>query len=226
MSYYAEPHRNNPLFETADIILGGGYSKFHSAKLFFEAYEAGLKYDALIFVDGDLELLFDPGEFFSFCLDQNFAIAQASLTEDSYYSFHITRHNPSLLYRTTNYVETMAPLFSKRLLREVWPFFDKSISTWGLDILWSVMLPTGWTAAIVDQFQMRHAKPVDIINGPFYRYIRSLGIDCQAEVRSIMNELGIREYEIKSDQFVYLTDKIPYPAELEGELAAVVALRG
>lgn len=202
VNYYREPDTKSVLFEQADYIIGGGLSKFHAAKLFLLELSLQDHYEQTMFVDEDVKFKFRLSEFFSFCLENNFSLAQPSLTSDSHASFFITLHHPSLIYRTTNFVEVMAPLFSQTFLKQVINEFDWSISTWGLDIYWGHLLESEGVAAIVDRFQMTHTKPKDETNGSFYQYLRSRNIDPRIEMKNIFERLGISEYSVADKNFV------------------------
>lgn len=159
LSYYANPDKGNPLLPRAKIILAGGLSKFDAAKKFLLLTDVLERYESFLFLDEDVELLFNPDEFFEFCKAAKLSIAQASLTSDSIVPHAITRCNPSFVYRTTNFVEVMAPLFSQDFLASVYHSFDHSICTWGLDVIWGTRIDGPRTAAIIDRYQMRHPKP-------------------------------------------------------------------
>lgn len=205
VNYYAAPEVHSVLFNRADFVIGGGLSKFHAAKLFL--LETGLhnQYEQTMFVDEDITFNFQLDDFFSLCHENGFSLAQPSLTSGSHVSFPITLNHPALIYRTTNFVEVMAPLFSREFLNKVINEFDLSISTWGLDIYWGHILESGGVAAVVDRFQMTHSKPKDDTNGAFYKYLRSRNIDPSVEIKNVFERLGIADYVITPKRFVYLT---------------------
>ena len=223
VSYYAEPAAADPMLPQAEILLGGGLSKFHAAKGLFQAWPAAAGYEAVLFADEDVTLRFNPAAFFGFFLQEGLALAQPSLSQDSFSNFRLLLHNPSFIYRTTNFVEVMAPCFARGFLAEAWPRFDRSISTWGLDVLWAAMLGPGREAAVLDCFQMQHAKPMDP-NGAFYRYLAGMGVDCYAELRSIMDELGIPQHKLTQGRLVCLVETLlrppPDPRPGQGQAGA------
>jgi len=209
-SYFAEPDPDSDLFNQADFILSGGLSKYHAGQLFLQNSPLLDHYAYIFFVDDDVEFLFSVDEFIKFCKDRNATIAQASLTHDSYYSFATTRHHPSLIYRITNYVETMCPLFKAEHLKKVIGVFDKSISSYGLDIYWSVAMEPGQIAIITDYFQMRHTRPISN-EGNFYKYLASIGVNRWEDLRNMMALLGITEFRIVSTSFALAGDVIVSP---------------
>ena len=171
----------------AEIVFAGGLAKMHGAKCFFEKTELHKVYEGVIFLDEDVEVLFDPDAFFAFCQEQGLSLAQASVTANSIGVIGLTRQHPGLIFRTTNWVEIMAPFFARDFLIEMLHSFDLSISGWGIDLYWGHHLGQHRTAGIADEFLMRHTKPIDTLNGAFYRYLRSMGIDAQDEMNKFLN---------------------------------------
>ena len=94
-------------------------------------------------------------------------------------------------------VEVMAPYFSKIFLMTVVEAFDISISTYGLDVFWGCQLEADQQAAIVDRYQMSHVKKRDLGSGAYYEYLRSIGVDCFQEMKSVLTGLGIDSYPIR-----------------------------
>src|SRR5262249_51489041 len=154
----------------------GGLSKYHAAKQILERGQLIGKYDGFLFLDEDVELLFDLSEFFDYCRASNFSIAQPSLSHDSAGTFRGTYHHPAYEARLGNFVEVMAPYFSREFLDAMVESFDTSISGWGLDVFWGSHIHDGRTAAVVDRFIMRHPRAPDLRDGPYYRYLRSIGV--------------------------------------------------
>jgi len=194
-SYFDVPDQESDLYRQADFVLAGGLSKFHAGQKFLQGSDWLARYEYVMFVDEDLRFLFAVDEFFGFCARHGFAVAQPSLTADSYYTYQMTRNHPGLVYRTVNYVETMCPAFAAAHLRRVIDTFGRSISGYGLDIYWSATLANGQTAAILDLFQMRHTRPVSP-DGAFYRYLNSIGVDRWAELGGMLALLGLTEYRV------------------------------
>ncbi len=209
-SYFAEPDIESDLYNNADFILSGGLSKFHAGQLFLQNSMRLDHYQYVFFVDDDIEFLFSIDEFIAFCKKINAVIAQPSLTYDSYFTFSTTRHHPGLIFRTTNYVETMCPLFMATHLKKVIGAFDKSISSYGLDIYWSVSMEPEQFALITDCFQMRHTRPISD-DGNFYKYLESIGVNRWEDLKNIMNILNISEFKIVPLAFGYTGDVIVSP---------------
>lgn len=202
-SFYAQPAADCWLLEAADYVTSGGLSKFHAAKLLLQP---GLieRYAGVWMIDDDIQTHFEPGAFLEFVASQQFALAQPALTHDSFASFPITLVHPTCIFRETNFVEVMAPYFAKSLLAEAIVDFDRSISSWGLDIMWGAKY-TARRLAIVDAFAMTHTGAVDVKDGPFYRYLRGIGIDPWAEMAQAFQHLGLERYDIVNQRFALRT---------------------
>jgi Protein of unknown function (DUF707) len=202
-SFYAQPAADCWLLNAADYVTSGGLSKFHAAKLLLEPSFLE-RYDGVWLIDDDLQTHFEPGTFLEFVRAQGFALAQPALTHDSFASFAITLVHPTCIFRETNFVEVMAPYFARSLLSEAIVDFDRSISSWGLDIMWGAKY-TPRRLAVVDAFTMTHTGAVDLQEGPFYRYLRGIGIDPRADLAQSFRHLGIERYEILNHRFALRT---------------------
>ena len=205
INYYAPPHANDALHASADLAFAGGLAKMQGAKKLFEQTGLHEVYEGVLFLDDDVELLFNPVSFFAFCEEYSLHLAQAALTPDCVQSIGLTRQHPGLKMRTTNWVEIMAPFLARDFLREMLHSFDLSVSGWGIDIYWGHKLTGRWKAGIVDEFLMRHTSPSDHQTGAFYQYLRSIGVDPYLEMRAILRLIGIDSYDAKPTGFVYHT---------------------
>lgn len=191
LRFYDDPGVNADLMDGADYVMSGGLSKFHAAALFFEEIGTSPAYDGYLFLDGDLE--FDARQlnhFLAFVHAAGLDLAQPSLTRDSYCYWSVAFHQPRFILRETNFVEVMAPYLSSRAFTAVLPTFKRSISTYGLDLVWPHLID-GPSIGIVDAFQMRHRERVDHASGPFYNYLKSIDVDLDEEERKILEDYGI-----------------------------------
>lgn len=191
--YYHPPHADDELLHAADYVLTGGLSKFHAAKLFIEQLELLPCYDGFLFLDGDISF---AGRAMETLLEtahsEGFALAQAGLTADSYYSWEVTLARPAFRYRETSFVEVMAPYFSSRSLAATIHTFDQSISSHGLDRVWPHLLD-GQRIGVIDAVTMRHSQPINRRHGAFYTYLKSIGIDEGKEQRELLMRYGVRK---------------------------------
>ena len=189
--FYEAPGVNELLAESAEFAMTGGLSKFHSAALFIEQCNLHEAYDGYFFLDGDLE--FDAtrlSHFLSFVHAAGFALAQPSVTRDSYCYWKMAYHQPGFIFRETSFVEVMAPYISRSALAKTYETFTRSISTYGLDLVWPSLIDEG-AIGVVDAFQVRHRDRVDHASGGFYRYLKSIGINLDEEERLILEQYGV-----------------------------------
>src|SRR5262245_27368696 len=63
LNYYAPPHPDDLLATTADVVFGGCRSKMHGAKKGSEATALHDADEGVLFLDEDVEILFDPDAF-------------------------------------------------------------------------------------------------------------------------------------------------------------------
>jgi hypothetical protein len=207
LNYFDTPHPDDFFYRSAEYVIGGGLSKYQAAKQFMHAgYLA--HYEGVYFLDDDIDLHFEPSDFLEYCAARQFAIAQASLTAPSDGAWKITFNHPAFEYRLTNFVEVMAPYFSRSFLLTVVEAFDMSISTYGLDVFWGSQLEADQTAAIIDRFQMSHLKKRDLAAGSYYAYLRSLGINCFEEMKVVLTTLGIDSYQIRLKGGVEIVESV------------------
>jgi len=205
INYYATPHPDDILRNRAEVVFAGGRSKMHGAKRFFEATGLHNIYEGVLFLDDDIEILFNPDAFFAICDEYSLDLAQPALTPDCIDAMGLTREHPGLKLRTTNWVEVMAPFFRRAFLKEMLHSFDLSISGWGLDLYWGHHLADRWTAGIVDELLMRHTQVSNHETGAFYSYLRSIGVDPYEEMKSILTMIDTNPYIARPIRFVYRT---------------------
>jgi len=179
LNLYAPPAADT--LEDCEYAYSGGLNKYKAARQFIDNALLDT-YAGFIFLDDDLEISWsDLSRFLGYCSAHQLQLAQPSLTRDSFYSHdHLLNAAPSGT-RTVRMVEVMCPYFSRDALRMALGTFDLSYSTWGLDELWS-RLP-GLTPVVVDDFTIRHTRPVSGSDGAFYRYMRRIGVSPMQELR-------------------------------------------
>jgi hypothetical protein len=208
-NFFAPPSPDCWLLECADYVTSGGLSKFHAAKLLLHG-EMLNRYAGVLFLDDDVETHFDPGAFATFVTQQGISLAQAALTPDSVAGHVVSLHHPSCAWRETNFVEVMAPFFTRALLTSAIEEFDRSISSWGLDVLWGARYAASHRIAIVDLFTMAHMRPSDLKEGAFYRYLETLGVDPMRELAQIFRELAFERFDIVTRRVVFRQNGIQF----------------
>ncbi|WP_330185735.1 DUF707 domain-containing protein [Nocardia sp. NBC_01503] len=147
------------------------------------------RYDYIWLPDDDLAT--DTGtinDLFEFAARYRLSLAQPALTEDSYFTHEITLVDRRFELRYTNFVEIMAPCFSREFLARCLPTFDRSQTGWGLDFHWPRFAPDTSEVAIVDAVTVRHTRPV---GGPNVAAVRAAGVDPTAEYLDYLRAHGI-----------------------------------
>ena len=131
-------------------------------RLLAEHGDEVLAYDAVWFPDDDVSIAAaEVDRLFQAFHALDLWLAQPALGDGSYYSHPITLANGSFTARYTNFVEVMAPIFSRSALRACGPSFGGSVSGWGLDRVWPRILGAPRDRiAILDAVPMVHAHPV------------------------------------------------------------------
>ncbi|EEA04194.1 hypothetical protein BH160DRAFT_0626 [Burkholderia sp. H160] len=99
-------------------------------------------------------------EFFEYVERENFALAQPSLDERSYFSHATTLQNKAFDFRETNFVEVMVPCFSSNALHAIKDSFGKTKTGWGLDFIWPKRVASLGKVGIIDRFSVLHTRPV------------------------------------------------------------------
>jgi hypothetical protein len=137
---------------------------------------------------GDVNRLFEIFE------RENLALAQPSLRPDSYVSHMVTLHNPRFHLRYTNFIEVMAPCFTRESLETLLPTFSDNMSGWGLDYAWPQLLgPAGSRVAVIDDVQVLHTRPVGAAN---YAALKAKGISAWDENDAALKKHGITKRAI------------------------------
>lgn len=119
-------------------------------------------FDAVWIADDDLRISADAiSSMFELFHRHHLWLAQPALTKHSHHSWPTLLQDPRYTLRYTNFVEAMAPIFSKSALQSCWTTFEKSTSGWGLDSVWPKLL--GYPSdkiAILDATPISHIRKV------------------------------------------------------------------
>ncbi|MRH89383.1 DUF707 domain-containing protein [Nocardia sp. SYP-A9097] len=134
------------------------------------------------------------------------SLAQPALTEDSFFTHEITLVDRRFELRYTNFVEIMAPCFSRDFLTRCLPTFGKSQTGWGLDFHWPRFAPHTGALAIIDAVTVRHTRPV---GGPNLTAARAAGVDPVLEYRDYLLEHEIYDLTTAVHRGVGATTRSP-----------------
>ena len=165
-------------------VVSGGLSKFDAARLLFLEFPQFMNFEAFAFFDPDVALDFDAlNLLFVEGIKEGKGLFQAAVAPGSHTHWHFL-YKKKNGWREVSFVEVMAPFFSRNALASVIGGFSDSISTWGLEYYWYSKCKK-LSMAVYDPVVMRHDTPVDTVDGPFYRYLASMGIDPFHELQTV-----------------------------------------
>jgi hypothetical protein len=158
-----------------------------------EEPELVASYDAVWFPDDDL--LIDAAgisKMFDLFMAFDLALAQPSLSHDSYFSHPLLLRDARYLVRHTDFVEVMGPVFSREALALLRPTFAQSRTGWGLDYLWPRLLSEKGICGkigVIDAVSMTHTRPVG--GGDIYQGQADAGIADLTRLREFYPKAGI-----------------------------------
>ena len=143
---------------TAVLVTGGKWDGLYKtlSTLDLDAY------DRIWLPDDDIDTCTDTiNTMFVMCDRHGLAVAQPSLSRDSYFSHFIFNRCPSFRLRYTNHIEIMVPCLTTGVLKHALPYFEHTMSGFGLDYIWCRWPEVGaFRAAILDAIEVRHTRPV------------------------------------------------------------------
>jgi hypothetical protein len=148
--------------------------------------EDAFGYDYVWLPDDDLRTTKDGiNSLFDIAAKHGLTLSQPALTRDSHLGHLITLRNRSFHLRFTNFVEIMAPCFSRDFLKQALPSFNENLSGWGLDMLWPTKIADWTRIAIVDAVTVCHTRP---LGGPNYRHLAETGKTSEQEAQELVNK--------------------------------------
>jgi Protein of unknown function (DUF707) len=158
-------------------------------QLITEHWDFVSQYDYVWLPDDDLAATTaEINRLFGQCRIFGLALAQPSLTSDSFVSHRITMHDDQYLVRFTNFVEIMAPCFTRKMLSCVRDTFAENRSGWGLDYLWPYLADDSDLVGIIDSVQVRHTRPV---GGPNDEALRRMNQSPFDDLRTLLESWSI-----------------------------------
>lgn len=191
VSYYGDnPDLYRDLGQRRIDAKGPKWPALH--QLVRETFDTIATYDCVWFPDDDL--VSDAtaiNRLFEICHEFSLDLAQPSLTLDSIAGHIITLSNRSFRLRFTNFVEIMAPCFSREFLRRCWPSFNANNSGWGLDYLWPTWAAPG-KVAIIDEIAVRHTRA----RGELYNVLKGQGKTPEREMAELLVKENIKPVDI------------------------------
>lgn len=182
--------------EAADYIVGQRGTKTTAIrKLLAEAGDIMFAYDAVLFLDDDVEITTAGiDRLFALFTERRLDLAQASLTQESSCAFAILKQPlAGNGVRGLTAIEIMMPVVSRRALEACGSAFSEGISGWAVDFLLSaeVRRRFGDRIALIGEVVAKHERDIDLSEGAFYRYLRSHGIEATTEAGRIAERFGV-----------------------------------
>ena len=168
------------------ILLDKG-TKWDSIVRYFEIHPSLLdKYDFVFFPDDDLDFCGTlVNKIFEICAKHDIYISQPGLTASSYCWHSLLLSCPLFELRYINYVEPMCPCIKSSYLKEILPFIKQHFTGWGIDNVWTMLMPNpAFRAAILDATPVHHTRPFQA--GDIYKTFAEMNIDPVLERHSIL----------------------------------------
>ncbi len=148
------------------------------------------RYDYIWCVEDDLHIPYESAYGILNTLSNTpLSLCAPSLTYYSHFSWLCTISNDNLLLRGVDFIETMAPIFSSDLLREVLPSFTR-FPIWGSCVAWKqAMHHRGEISIQFDEFPIVHTRPVG--GGSLYKLaVREPHLDLEDAYRLHNSDFG------------------------------------
>jgi len=140
----------------------------------------------------------DISRMFDLMEEHNIDLAQPSI-EDSVFSFpswdRFIHDKDKDDIIPTDFVEVMCPMFSYNALLLCLPTFNKTLSGWGIDLVWSKLLKDkNMDVAIINSVVAKHTRR---LNGSgLYDALKENGVMASRERKEMMRQYGITEHSI------------------------------
>ena len=167
-------------------------TKFTAMKVLWDRFPALLApYDHVLFLDDDVVVgVGELNALFRDCRAHQLDLAQMSLTAGSSCNWQALFHRSGQTKpRALSAVEIMMPVFSRAALSWIAPTLGKSVSGFGLDLVWGkIVRDRGGRVAVLDGVSATHARPVDQSGGAYYSYLRRHALNAKAELWALLQE--------------------------------------
>jgi hypothetical protein len=196
LNYYQEAEAN-PRADT--IVVQAGTKTTAIRRLLDERPNLLLSYDAVLFLDDDVEVSRDAIDaLFKTMAAEKLDCAQPALTADSDSAWPFLKRpatGTGILRVST--VEIMAPILTRRALEQAGWAFSQTVSGWGSDLVLGPSVRQAFgpqSVGVIGSVAVRHARPVDTEGGALYAYLRRYGIDPAHEASRVAVDFGVERH--------------------------------
>jgi|GEM_PF-4580694 len=202
-------HYDSTYISSFDCFVEISYSQYPGATKFLAYYLLSReypdlieKYDYVCFMDDDVNISVESiNNLFDFGKDLNLNCFQASLTSDSNAEWPILKENTNFYpnnLRFVNAVEVMAPVYSRNIIKKTIPYFRRSISTWGIDLIVGHVCNSFFydSPVVCTNILIEHRKKSNQDDGAFYKMLKGLGIDPRKEMNLLLLLFGLNDARI------------------------------
>lgn len=143
-----------------------------------------VQYDRIWLPDDDIATTGETiDQMFDLAQSYGLALCQPALSRDSYFTHFIFNQCRAFALRYVNHIEIMVPCLSRDLLKRVLPYFQHTMSGFGLDYIWCRWPESGpFRAAILDGVTVHHTRP---IGSQLRRMIKSAGSNALDEEKRL-----------------------------------------
>ncbi|MDA9101221.1 hypothetical protein N9K06_00950 [Omnitrophica bacterium] len=148
-------------------------------------------YDAIWLPDDDLSICTEEiNRLFEIFYEFNLDLAQPSIVGGNH-NFLILKKRLFSRVRYTTFIEVQCPIFKKKVLLEMLPFFKENRSGWGVDLIWSHRL-RNQAVAIIDEVSVIHTRK-STPDSLHYKNLASLGIEAGIEYQALIERHGLKK---------------------------------
>jgi hypothetical protein len=175
------------------------------------------RYDAVWFPDDDISMSTESiCRMFNLFAGLSLKLGQPALTLDSHVAHKELIVAEATIARHVNFIEVMAPIFSRATLKELQHTFSQSTSGWGLDFLWPVLLKYQGMA-IMDATPMIHTRP---LGGNLYKLNTLSPRDDIENLKTLYPHLNLSKRHLPNKFHFYSTVKMNRRSQFFARLVA------
>jgi len=182
--------QKDKFYSDADFYIEERGYKFPLISKVLEA--SGLCHDYYWLPDDDIQATTaDVNLIFELMKSRNFYIAQPSLKKDCPHTWPHTTTKENNVFRETQFIEIMCPIFTRKSLQMFLPHFTETHTGWGLDRLWSdETLKMNRKLGIFDIVSVNHSRKMGA--GFLYNNLKKDNVDYKKEYRDFLKKYNLK----------------------------------